>query len=162
MASDKLTWINFYMYYPGDVNWTLACDLVSGRVCLTSVAERKLRKIERYLPRATVEPDAQQALLLRHQRIIDNAQFHVAQLSKSTLDLIVGEYPFHLFERLYKRICNPHYWFIDDSGRSFSCGTKTESLSCITWDIDETSPVRELFELIKKDSGLSRYSEWWR
>ena len=41
MASSKLTWINFYMYYPGDVNWTLACDLVSGRICLTNVAERK-------------------------------------------------------------------------------------------------------------------------
>lgn len=161
MASDKLTWINFYMYYPGDVNWTLACDLVSGRVCLTSVAEREIRKIERHLPRAAVEPETYQALLLSRQRIIDNAQFHVAQLSKATLDLIADQYPLHRFQRFYRHICNPHYWFIDDSGKSFSCGTQTESLSCITWDIDETSPVRELFDLIKKDSGPSRHSEWW-
>lgn len=161
MASDKLTWISFYTYCPGDTNWTLACDLVSGRVCLTSVAERKLRKIERYLLRATAEPDTHQALLLSRQRIIDNAQFHVAQLSEATLDLIADQYPFHRFQRLYERICSPHNWFIDDSGKSFSCGTKTESLSCITWGINETSPVREMFELIKKDSELSRHSEWW-
>ncbi len=161
MASDKLTWISFYTYCPGDANWTLACDLVSGRICLTSVAERKLRKIKRYMLRATAEPGTHQALLLSRQRIIDNAQFHVSQLSEATHDLIADQYPFHRFQRLYKRICNPHYWFIDDSGKSFSCGTKTESLSCTAWDIDETSPVRELFELIKKDSGLSRHSEWW-
>lgn len=119
MAADKLTWINFYTYCPSDINWTLACDLISGHVCLTNVAERKLRKIERYLPRAAVEPDTYQALLLNRQRIIDNAQFHVAHLSIATLDLIADQYPFHRFQRLYKRICNPHYWFIDDSGGVF-------------------------------------------
>ncbi|WP_102372550.1 hypothetical protein [Enorma phocaeensis] len=162
MASDKLAWIDFYAFSPGDVKWTLACDLVSGRVCLTSFDERGLREMNRRLSFVRTELDTYQALLLARQRIIDNAQFHVAHLDEATLRLIESEYPFHRFQRLLKRVCAPGYYAIDDSGKSFSCGTGEDSMSCITWGVGIASPVKELFALIKKASGLSRHTKWWR
>lgn len=162
METNKLTWIDFHAFCKGDEHWTLACDLVSGRICLTSHAERKLRSINEYLRAARTELDTLQSLLVVRQRVIDNAQFHVAQLGTATLKLIESKYPYDRFNGYVKHIFSPSYFAIDDAGRSFSCGAQGKSLSCYTWGVETDSPVKELFSLIKKESGLSRHSDWWR
>ena len=162
MAPDKLTWIDFHSCCWGYEWWTLACDLVSGRICLTSVAERKLHLIDGYLRSAKAEVNTLQALFLVHQKILDDAQFHVAQLNVATLERIESEFPYQLFRSFNSLVCSTEYCVTDDTGRFFSCGTWGNTLNCYTWGIDARSPAWRLFSLIKRTSGLSRHPGWWR
>lgn len=141
---DKLTWIHFHAFCWGDERWTLACDLLSGRVCLTSHAERKLRCINNYIRATRTELDTIQSLLVVRQRVIDNAQFHVAQLGAATLELIESKYPYDRLNGYVQHIFSPSYFAIDDTGRFFSCGAQGKSLSCYTWGGRDGQPSKKV------------------
>lgn len=161
VATDKLTWIDFHSRCRGYEWWTMSCDLVSGRVCLASIAERKLRSIDGYLHSAKAELDTLQALLLVRQKTADNAQLHVAQLNAATLKRIESEFPYQLFRSFNSRVRSPECCVIDDTGGFFSRETWKKALNCDTWGIDAKSPPWRLFSLIKRASGLSRDPDWW-